>query len=663
MAYLCLLLFCATFNWAAKIDRPERQQLDKLEEKVKGHLFVATNPSNANIFVDEKLLGKTSEKGGIFELQVSKIVGITSKIDAGMDVINVTDASPFAAGDTIVVAGIGKSEIARIKTKTNIGANITLVQPLKNEYDTNAKIYRRRIVRIEMQFYQPKRIDVRIVEGEITRAPFCTLSRGQTRALTVVSDPLNAYVYIDNKLQYPFSYLVTDTGNSIEDDLTLVQVKDVSPFELSDIVILDDDDSKSIKAMIRDIDELQNIITLEVHKGKTIQPNMFTAEQNGYIKSYSPFQTPCSLRDKEAGKYEIKLVSENKKKVWHGEIELEVGGAKLIDVKLVDDDLPPKANDPPFLINNGDKVTSSLTVWLSFNVDDETEVAEALISNDGQSWTTKKYTPQLKWELLPHPGKKTIHVRFTDPAKNKTQKTYTAEIELIPPYGMQYIKTDTEDKSFYINKYEVTNVQYKKFIDETGYSIPKGWDEKYRIYPKGTANYPVVNITWKDADSYAKWLGNRLQRECRIPTEEQWRRAAKGTNKQRNWPWGSLWKGMNTNFVDWKTGQGIAPVNDFPSARSEDGVYNMSGDVWEWIAEPHDYAAPDAIQMLTDNTPKIEFRRIWGGVKINDDGQVAILDDSIEKVEPGDEGYPGVGFRCVILIKDGIRPFQNTFEL
>lgn len=643
VACLCLLLFCVTFNWAAKIELTPSEELEK---EGKGYLYIATRPPDADIYVDGELLGKTSEKGGIFGLQVSKVVGIEREVSAGNDTIRISDASPFTTGDTIVIAGIGKSEIARIKEISEMG--ITLIQPLKNDYNSNAKVYRRRIVRIQKKFYQPKRIDVLIIEGEITRIPFTRLLRGQTRALTIISDPLKAFVYINDELQFPLSHLVTGTGNSsVKEGRILVQVKDVSPFEVGEIVTLDDDDTESIKAMIEGIDKLKNIITLRVSKDKTIEPNMFTAEQNGYIKSVSPFKTPCTLRDIKAGKYKVKLVSEDKKKVWQDEIELNVGEAEIIDTTLMKDNLSPVVDDPPFLINGGDKVTPSRIVTLSFNAHDETEVAELLISNDGQNWAAVKYAPKLKWKLLPHPDEKRVQVKFRDHGGNET-RVYTAEIRLISPYGMQYIK---EENSFYIDKYEVTNAQYKKFIDETGYKIPEHWNKEYKTYPKGTANHPVVNVSWKDADRYTKWLGNRLQRECRIPTEEQWLRAAKGSDKYRKWPWGNLWKGTITNFVNWKTGSGIAPVNEFSEARSEYGVYNMAGNVWEWIAKPEDYAEPSAIEILTGRLPEIK-RRIRGGIKIDEDGEVTILDDSYYEDVLSDHGYKGVGFRCVIPIED-----------
>lgn len=71
-------------------------------------------------------------------------------------------------------------------------------------------------------------------------------------------------------------------------------------------------------------------------------------------------------------------------------------------------------------------------------------------------------------------------------------------------------------KGFYIDKYEVTNVQYKRFVDYTGYTPPKHW--KNKNFPSGKGYFPVTNISCRDAEAYAKWAGKRL------PTEEEWKK-------------------------------------------------------------------------------------------------------------------------------------------
>ena len=91
-------------------------------------------------------------------------------------------------------------------------------------------------------------------------------------------------------------------------------------------------------------------------------------------------------------------------------------------------------------------------------------------------------------------------------------------------------KTPTQVEGFRIDRYPVTNAEYEKFCQETGYTKPPPWYNT-GTYPEGKADHPVVQITWKDATSYVEWAGKRL------PTEAEWEKAARGTDG-REWPWG-----------------------------------------------------------------------------------------------------------------------------
>jgi iron(II)-dependent oxidoreductase len=132
--------------------------------------------------------------------------------------------------------------------------------------------------------------------------------------------------------------------------------------------------------------------------------------------------------------------------------------------------------------------------------------------------------------------------------------------------------------AFYIDKYEVTNVQYKKFMDATGHEAPEFWsDEKYN-----RPNQPVVGVTWHDAAAYAKWAGKRL------PTEAEWEKAARGTGGRR-YPWGSQWNSLKCNFGSESDGyKYTAPVGSFLTGRSPYGAMDMAGNVWEWCADWYD---------------------------------------------------------------------------
>jgi len=122
-------------------------------------------------------------------------------------------------------------------------------------------------------------------------------------------------------------------------------------------------------------------------------------------------------------------------------------------------------------------------------------------------------------------------------SKTKINDSATAEMVLIPE-GMFQMGSDNKTSNnsdekplhevylsgYYIDKFEVTNRQYKKFITETGHSAPyvkdKDWAKPFNWvnnhYPENMADFPVVLVNWNDASAYAKWAGKRL------PTEAEW---------------------------------------------------------------------------------------------------------------------------------------------
>ncbi len=130
--------------------------------------------------------------------------------------------------------------------------------------------------------------------------------------------------------------------------------------------------------------------------------------------------------------------------------------------------------------------------------------------------------------------------------------------------------------AFYIDKYEVTNAQYKKFMDATGYKAPEYWNDPDLNKP----DHPVVGVSWYDAVAYAEWAGKRL------PTEAEWEKAARGGLVGKRYPWGDSISHDDANY-DGTGGKDrweyTSPVGSF--APNGYGLYDMAGNVWEWCSD------------------------------------------------------------------------------
>ena len=148
--------------------------------------------------------------------------------------------------------------------------------------------------------------------------------------------------------------------------------------------------------------------------------------------------------------------------------------------------------------------------------------------------------------------------------------------ERLPDEGpQQTVNLDT----YWIDVYEVTNAQYKKFIAATERRSPAHFTN--RIFPAGKGNHPVTEVTWVDAQDYCTWAGKRL------PTDQEWEKAARGTDG-RMYPWGNELDINKANtpmrWASLKQAGATLPVGSFPGGVSPYGLYDMSGNVWEWTS-------------------------------------------------------------------------------
>jgi formylglycine-generating enzyme required for sulfatase activity len=191
-------------------------------------------------------------------------------------------------------------------------------------------------------------------------------------------------------------------------------------------------------------------------------------------------------------------------------------------------------------------------------------------------------------------------------------------------------------KAFFIDKTEVTNAEYKKFIDAINHKAPAHW--KDRAFPEGQANFPVVQVTWQDANDYAKWAGKRL------PTEVEWEAAARGATG-RKYPWGNQWNQSFANIGAGEAGS-IVEVGKYPEGQSPFGALDMIGNVWEWTADVLT-VYPGSSLPLPDMVDATKSYRVIRGGAYDVMREKVNLDNSYRGFVEEDKAYPKTGFRCV----------------
>jgi formylglycine-generating enzyme required for sulfatase activity len=131
--------------------------------------------------------------------------------------------------------------------------------------------------------------------------------------------------------------------------------------------------------------------------------------------------------------------------------------------------------------------------------------------------------------------------------------------------------------AYYIDKYEVTNAFYEACVDAGACQPPGGTSSLYDFYGNSDYdNYPVMSMSWNMAETYCEW------RDAQLPTEAQWEKAARGSD-ERTYPWGEE---IDQTFAHYGQSAGTpAAVGSYPKGKSPYGVYDMAGNLWEWVED------------------------------------------------------------------------------
>lgn len=182
-------------------------------------------------------------------------------------------------------------------------------------------------------------------------------------------------------------------------------------------------------------------------------------------------------------------------------------------------------------------------------------------------------------------------------------------------------------QAFYLDKYEVTNLDYQQFCAATGHKRPAYW--KGKTCPKGMEKLPVVWVTWQDAMTCARWARKRL------PSEAEWERAAKGPNSY-HYAYGNSYDPQKANTSSGK----VMPVACYPA--NDFGLYDMTGNVNEWTSSlflPYPYKQDDGREDLKATG----LRVLRGGGNFGNDGvsRCLVRIDGLPEY-----GTPSDGFRC-----------------
>lgn len=210
---------------------------------------------------------------------------------------------------------------------------------------------------------------------------------------------------------------------------------------------------------------------------------------------------------------------------------------------------------------------------------------------------------------------------------------------------------------FYIGRHEVTVKEFKTFIDATNYKTDaekKGysyiwtgsnWEKKNGVTwkcdvngntrPTSENDHPVIHVSWNDAKAYCKWAGGRL------PTEAEWEYAARGGQESKGYKYSGS---NNMDEVGWYRGNAGRKTHAVGQKKANElGIYDMSGNVWEWCSDWYDSDYYSSSPERNPQGPANGSLRVYrGGYWFNNARYCRVADRLRDDPDYGDSG---LGFR------------------
>ena len=231
-------------------------------------------------------------------------------------------------------------------------------------------------------------------------------------------------------------------------------------------------------------------------------------------------------------------------------------------------------------------------------------------------------------------------------------------------YGDEHPAHTVYLDAFYIDKYLVTNEQYKAFVDEnpewSRQNIPHEYGDvdylkhwRSNSFPISQAGHPVVNVSWYAAMAYSQWVGKRL------PTEAEWEKAARGGKSRNKYPWGDIADPSMANY-DWNIGE-TTTVGEYPS--NEFDLYDMCGNVWEWCLDAyHESVAmgttprnpivgAKSVEWIVNHSINVKSNRVLRGGSWRIPASLVRIAN--RNAESPSFSLNVIGFRCVCSVPSG----------